>query len=171
MSRTLPYRGAPVELGAKARMVPIVSVMLGSLIPLLLPVIAEAPILPPFGLLVLLAWRLLRPGFLAAWAPLPLGFFDDLTSGQPVGSAMLSWTIAFMAIELSERSMLWRDYFQDWFVAALAIAGCIGAGYVFALFAGGQAPILSIVPQLLASILVFPAVARLCARLDVWRLR
>lgn len=171
MNRTLPYRGAPVELGAKARVVPIVSVMFGSLLPLLVPVIAEAPILPPFGLLVLLAWRLLRPGLLTAWAPLPLGFFDDLASGQPVGSAMLSWTIAFMAIELSERSLLWRDYLQDWLVATAAIAGCIGAAYLFALFAGGAAPILSIVPQALASILVFPATARLCARLDVWRLR
>jgi rod shape-determining protein MreD len=164
MSATLPYRGAPVELGAKARAVPIVSVMLGSLLPLLVPVIAESPVLPPFGLLVLLAWRL-------PWMPLPLGFFDDLASGQPVGSAMLSWTVAFLAIEVSERSLLWRDYLQDWFVASAAIAGCIGAAYLFALFAGGAAPIFAVMPQLAASVLIFPAVARLCARLDVWRLR
>jgi len=171
MSRTLPYRTAPMTLSGKARAVPIVSTMFGSLLPLLVPVIAQSPILPPFGLLVLLAWRLLRPGFWAAWAPLPLGFFDDLASGQPVGSAMLSWTIAFLAIELSELSLLWRDYLQDWLVAAAAISGCIGAGYLFALFAGGDAPILAVVPQVLASILIFPAVARLCARLDVWRLQ
>lgn len=171
MTNVLPYRGAPVDIGAKARAVPVVSVILGSLIPLLLPVIADAPILPPFGLLILLAWRLLRPGFWAVWAPLPLGFFDDLASGQPVGSAMLSWTVAFLAIEYSERALLWRDYWQDWLIAGAAISGCIGAAYLFALFAGGTAPILSVVPQLVASILVFPIVARLCVRLDVWRLR
>ncbi|NNM75593.1 rod shape-determining protein MreD [Sphingomonas sp. ID1715] len=171
MSRTLPFRTAPPVLSVKARAVPIVSTMLGSMLPLMLPVIAEAPVVPPFGLMVLLAWRLLRPGFWAVWAPLPLGFFDDLASGQPVGSAMLSWTVAFLAIEVSERTLLWRDYLQDWFVAALAIAGCMAAGYVFALFAGGAAPMVSVVLQIVASILVFPAVARLCARLDVWRLR
>lgn len=168
---TLPYRGAPPLLSAKAKAVPIVSTMLASLIPLMLPAIAQAPILPPFGLMMMLAWRLLRPGFWAPWAPLPLGLFDDLASGQPLGSAMLSWTVAFLAIEASERTLVWRDYVQDWFTATLTIAGCIAAAYLFALFAGGAAPILVIVPQIVASILVFPLVARLCARLDGWRLR
>lgn len=168
---TLPYRGAPPILSAKAKAVPIVSTMLASLLPLMLPVIAQGPILPPFGLMMILAWRLLRPGFWAAWAPLPLGLFDDLASGQPLGSAMLSWTIAFLAIEASERSLIWRDYLQDWFTAGLTLTGCIVAAYLFALFAGGAAPIYAIVPQILASILVFPVIARLCARLDVWRLR
>lgn len=168
---TLPYRGAPPLLSAKAKAVPIVTTMIGSLLPLMVPVIAEAPILPPFGLLALLAWRLLRPGFWAPWAPLPLGFFDDLASGQPLGSAMLSWTVAFLAIEASERTLIWRDYLQDWFTAALVVAGCLAAGYLFALFAGGAAPIYAVVPQIVASVLVFPAVLRLCARLDSWRLR
>lgn len=171
MSTTLVYRGYQPALSFKARAVPTVSTMLGSLLPGMLPIIAQAPIVPPFGLLMLLAWRLLRPGLWAVWAPLPLGFFDDLASGQPVGSAMLSWTLAFLAIDASERSLLWRDYVQDWVVASAAIAGCLLAGYVFALFAGGAAPIYAIVPQALASMLFFPAVARLCARLDAWRLR
>jgi rod shape-determining protein MreD len=168
---TLPYRGAPPTLSAKAKAVPIATTMIASMVPLMIPVIAEAPILPPLGLLVILAWRLLRPGFWAPWAPLPLGLFDDLASGQPLGSAMLSWTIAFLAIEASERTLIWRDYLQDWLTAALTITGCIAAGYFFALFAGGAAPIYAIVPQIISSILVFPAVARLCARLDIWRLR
>lgn len=168
---TLPYRGAPPLLSAKAKAVPIVTTMVGSLLSLMVPVVAQAPILPPFGLLVILAWRLLRPGFWAMWAPLPLGLFDDLASGQPLGSAMLSWTVAFLAIEASERTLIWRDYLQDWFTAALAIAGCLTAGYLFALMSGGAAPIYVVVPQIVASILVFPAVLRLCARLDSWRLR
>ena len=171
MSRTLPFRSAPPVLSGKARAVPIASTMLASMLPLAMPVIAEAPVMPPLGLLTILAWRLLRPGFWAVWAPLPLGLFDDLASGQPVGSAMLSWTIAFLAIDASERTLLWRDYVQDWLVAAAAIAGCILAAYVFGLFAGGQAPIWSIIPQIAAAILIFPVVARLCARLDAWRLR
>lgn len=160
----------PPTLSLRARATPIVSTMLGSLVTML-PIVAQAPILPPFGLMMLLAWRLLRPGLLPVWMPLPLGLFDDLASGQPVGSAMLSWTVTFLIIDASERSLVWRDYLQDWLIAAAAIAGCLVAGFGFALLAGGKAPILVIVPQIIASVLLFPAVARVCARLDAWRLR
>lgn len=170
MSRAgaLGWAGQTLSFGARAT--PVLSTMAGSLVTMA-PVIVQTPVLPPFGLMMLLAWRLLRPGVWPIWAPLPLGLFDDLASGQPVGSAMLSWTLAFLAIDASERTMLWRDYLQDWLVAAAAIAGSLILGFGFALFAGASAPILSIVPQLLASVLLFPIVARLCARLDVWRLR
>lgn len=169
--RTLPFRVGKPVLSLRARATPVASVMFASLVPLLLPVVADWPFLPPFGLLMLLGWRLLRPGFFLPWAPLPLGAFDDLASGQPIGSAMLLWTLAFLAIDASERALLWRDYLQDWIVAAAAIAFCLAGGYLLALLAGGDAPVLSFVPQLLASILVFPVIARLCARIDIWRLK
>src|SRR3546814_20303414 len=67
---------------------PAISVMLGSLVTII-PVIFPGGLLPPFGLMVLLAWRLLRPESLKIWSPVLLGLFDDLLSGQPFGSAML----------------------------------------------------------------------------------
>lgn len=170
MSSVVSMYERPPTLSLRARATPIVSTMLGSLATML-PIIAQAPVLPPLGLMMLLAWRLLRPGLWAVWMPLPLGLFDDLVSGQPVGSAMLTWTVTFLILDASERTLVWRDYLQDWLIAAAAIAGCLVAGYGLALLAGGRAPILTIVPQLVASILLFPAVARLCARLDAWRLR
>lgn len=170
MSRVVGMYGRPPTLSPLARATPALSTMAGSLVTVL-PFILQAPLLPPFGLLMLLAWRLLRPGLWPVWAPLPLGFFDDLVSGQPVGSAMLTWTVLFLILETSDRTLVWRDWLQDWLVAAGAIAGCIVAGFILALMAGGHAPILSVVPQIIASILVFPAVARLAARLDAWRLR
>ena len=68
----------------RAGSVPYLSIMLGSLVPLLL--IADVmPLLPPLGFLMLIAWRLMRPGLLPLWAGAPLGAFDDLVSGQPFG--------------------------------------------------------------------------------------
>ena len=67
---------------------PWATILFGSLTPWL-PIIAPAPVLPPFGFLLMLAWRLLRPGLLPPWAGLPLGLFDDLYSGQPMGSGVL----------------------------------------------------------------------------------
>lgn len=170
MSRFVGMYGRPPTLSFRARATPILSTMAGSLF-IALPFVFQGPMLPPFGLLMLLAWRLLRPGLWPVWITLPLGFFDDLASGQPVGSAMLTWTLIFLGLEFTERSLVWRDWLQDWLVAAAAISGAIILGFLLALMAGGRAPILTIVPQIIASILFFPAVARLAARLDGWRLR
>ena len=79
--------------------IPVASVMLGSLSPLM-PLIATLPILPPFGFMILIAWRLLHRTVWPVWAAVPLGAFDDMLSGQPLGSAMILWTLAFFRARL-----------------------------------------------------------------------
>ena len=44
----------------RVRGTPIASVMVASLLPSILPIVATSPTVPPFGLLMLLAWRLFR---------------------------------------------------------------------------------------------------------------
>ena len=153
----------------KILLVPIVTVMLGSMITAL-PFFPGVALLPPMGYMMMLAWRLMRPGIWPVWIGLPLGLFDDLWSGQPFGSAALIWSLTMLAIELVDARAVWRDHLQDWFLAAIALT--------FALFAGlginglvYRAPEANvIVPQILLSILLFPLVIRLCARFDRWRL-
>lgn len=146
---------------------PWLSILIGSLTPWL-PVIAPAPILPPFGLMMLLAWRLLRPGLLPLWAGLPFGFFDDLYSGQPLGSGILLFSITLIVIELIEIRFPWRNFWLDWSTAAVVLAVYLG---VTALLSGASLMQLTvIVPQLLLSIVLFPVVARLVAQLDRLRL-
>jgi len=148
---------------------PWLTIMLGSLTPLL-PVIAPAPILPPLGYLLLLAWRMLRPGLLPMWAGLPLGLFNDLYSGQPIGSGILLFSVTMIALELLELRFPWRSFWQDWLVAALFIPVFLLAS---ALFSGasiglGQAPLL--IPQLLLSVIAFPIVAKMVSLFDRMRL-
>lgn len=170
MSRSIvPLGTSPLQLTFKARAVPIASTLLGSLLTTL-PVIATAPLLPPFGLLFLIAWRMLRPELWPVWAALPLGLFDDLLSGNPLGTAMLTWTIAFVILDVIDRWQVWRDYWQEWFIASGLIALCLIGGFLVTLATGGGGYILIIVPQLIASILAFPVVVRLTAILDRWRL-
>ena len=94
----------------------------------IVPVVATVPLLPPFGLLMLIAWRLLARFALRPWAAAPLGFFDDLVSGQPLGSSVLLWSVCFVVIELIEVRLVFRDFWQDWMIAAGAIAFCLCAG-------------------------------------------
>jgi rod shape-determining protein MreD len=149
--------------------VPVVTVLFGSLLTAL-PLIAQSPILPPFGLLLLLSWRLLRPELWRAWIGLPLGLFDDMASGQPIGSAMFLWTVALIGIDAIEHRLVWRSYRQDWLIASLAIIVCLSGGLFFARITGGGAmPFSLIVPQMVWTILLFPFVVRQCARIDRWR--
>lgn len=149
---------------------PFLTVMLGSAATIL-PVIAQSPAMPPFGLLVLLAWRLLRPELWRAWIALPLGLFDDMMSGQPIGSAIFLWTVALIGIDVAEQRLLWRDWKHDWLIAAVAILFCQVTGLFFAQIAGGGAIRVALVaPQAILAILLFPFVARQCAWIDRWRL-
>lgn len=152
-----------------ATVVPYLSILIASLVPVFF-IATALPLVPPLGFLMLLAWRLVRPGLLPVWAGLPLGLFDDLFSGQPLGSAVLLWSLAMIAIELVETRFPWRSFAQDWFTAGLILLVYIPA----AMLVSGGEPTLAVFvamgPQLVLSILVFPLFARLVARLDQIRL-
>lgn len=149
--------------------VPWLSVLLGSLTPWL-PVIAAAPVMPPFALMLLLAWRLLRPGLFPLWAGLPLGLFDDLYSGQPLGNGILLFSLVLLATEWFEFRFPWRTFLLNWAFAAAALALAI----VFAAIVSGarltSLQLAAIAPQVLISIVLFPLVARFAALLDRLRL-
>jgi rod shape-determining protein MreD len=156
---------APSPLIAIA--VPWVTVMLGSLSPTW-PVIASAPMLPPLGFLTLLAWRQLRPGLLPVWAGLPLGLFDDLYSGQPLGSAVLLWSIALIVLEVIELRFPWRNFLLDWLVAAGLTIVYLPTAMGLAM--GASPSIVVLAPQLLISVFAYPVVGRLVALFDRLRL-
>lgn len=145
-----------------AAITPWASVMAGSLLTTL-PVVATMPVLPPFGLLVLLSWRFTRPERLPIWAPLPLGLFDDLLSGQPLGNAVLLWTVCFLAIDLTDQRLVFRSFWQYWLFAAGAIGFCLLAGRIIAAPIGAHVDTMLLV-QITVAGLLFP----LCARMSVW---
>jgi rod shape-determining protein MreD len=150
------------------QLVPVLSVLLASLAPLL-PTIASVPLLPPLGLMMLIGWRLLRIDLWPAWAALALGLFDDLFSGQPLGSAMALWTIMFLIFDFVDTRLIWRDHAQDWGLAVVAMAGVLTGGWGLAELTGGATPLWLLGPQIIISALLFPLVARACATLDRWR--
>jgi len=148
---------------------PWATMLLGSLTPWL-PVIAPAPVLPPFGFLLMLAWRLLRPGLLPPWAGLPLGLFDDFYSGQPMGSGVLLFSIALIIIELIEIRFPWRNFWLDWLTATGLVVPYL---VVAALLSGATLTVVQlgvIAPQILLSVVLFPVIARMVAMLDRLRL-
>lgn len=144
-------------------------VMLGSLSPTW-PIIASAPLVPPLGFLLLVAWQQLRPGLFPVWAGLPLGLFDDLYSGQPFGSAVLLWSLAMVGIDVVERRFPWRTFIHSWLVACGFIAAYLVLALALANLAGGNTPLAVIVPQIVLAGLAYPIAARLVGAADRFRL-
>jgi rod shape-determining protein MreD len=149
--------------------VPVLSTLAACLLDVL-PIVATAPLVPDFAFLLLIAWRLLRPEMWQAHAALPLGLFNDLVSGLPIGQSMALWTAAFLVLDLIDSRVGWRDYWMDWmFAAVLIILYTLGGWYVARLMGSG-APFAIMLPQIFLAILAYPLVARLAVSLDRWRL-
>ena len=162
-----PINRAPLPWLAAG--LPWVSVMVMSLFTFS-PVIASAPVLPPLAFMTLLAWRMLRPSFFPVWVGLPLGAWDDLYSGQPIGSGIVLWSVAMLAMDVIDERFLWRGFRQDWLVAAVLLSA-------YLLLASGLAAIavryplpLTIGPQWLITIILFPVINQFVALLDRVRL-
>ncbi|MDY7097372.1 MAG: rod shape-determining protein MreD [Pseudomonadota bacterium] len=153
----------------RALTVPYATIMLASVLPFIL--LADVmPLLPPLGYLMLLGWRIMRPGLLPLWVGVPLGAFDDLFSGQPFGSAILLWSVAMITLEIIESRFPWRGFWQDWLSAGLAIFLYLASAM---LVSGSQITlplVLAALPQLLLSILLYPILAQAIAVLDRFRL-
>lgn len=149
--------------------IPWLSILIASIIPTFF-VASAVPLVPPLGLIVLISWRLLRPGLIPVWAGFPLGMWDDLFSGYPFGSAIFLWSMALLAIDVWEARFPWRGYVQDWLTAVLIIAVYL---LIAALLSGGHGswPMLrALGPQLLLSAMLYPIMSRMIAKLDRVRL-
>ncbi|MET0374648.1 MAG: rod shape-determining protein MreD, partial [Rhizorhabdus sp.] len=140
--------------------VPVGSILLGSVMGLV-PIIATEPIVPPFGLMLLLAWRLLRPELWAAWAGLPLGLADDLISGHYLGTSMMLWTVALLVLDWVDHNLVWRDWWMEWLIAAIAIAAIDIGAWALSQPLESHTPLSTLVPQLIGAILLFPIILRL----------
>lgn len=152
-----------------ARGIPWLSIMIASLLPGWLT-IASAPLMPPLGFLMFIAWRQLRPGVSPLWAGIPLGLFDDLYSGQPIGSAVMLWSAAAIALDFVEERLPWRNFLTEWMLAAGLIIPYILFGLLLANLAGATTPLQVVLPQIAISILIYPLAGRLVALLDRMRL-
>ena len=166
-----PRLGEPASLW-RMRIVPVATVMIASALPLMLPLVANSPVLPPLGLLFFLCWQLLRTEMWPVWIGLPLGLWDDLFSGQPIGTAVGLWTLASIAIHYSSQRIYWRGFLHDWVIAALLIASIQALAALIAHPGAAAGRVLGlVVPQIVISILLVPLVMRLTGKFDNFRLK
>nr|WP_294850235.1 rod shape-determining protein MreD [uncultured Sphingomonas sp.] len=173
MSRSALSQGRKLERGPRkhADAVPAISVVVGSMLSML-PIMSNTGWWPDFGLLMLLAWRLLRADAWPAWWAAPLGFVNDLLAGYPIGLSVFIWSAIMIAMDVLDRRTMWRDYWIEWAIAGLLIGVAEIAQWRAAAIMGASTPFrMTTGPAILFSCLAFPLAALIANRLDRWRLR
>ena len=168
----LGQRGAGIGRGPRpgADYVPAAMVLAGSMISLL-PIVSSTGWWPDWGLLMLVAWRLLRADAWPAWWAAPLGFANDLITGNPIGLSMALWSAIMIGMDILDRRTMWRDYWIEWAIAALFIGLAELAQWRVAAILGASVPLnKSAGPAIVIGVLSFPVAAFLAARFDRWRL-
>ena len=169
MSRILGSEQDVAWWSARRQTVPVLTTLAAALLDAL-PIVTQTPLVPDFAFLVLIAWRLLRPELWPAYMALPLGLFNDLIAGHPLGESMAIWTMTFLLLELIDSRVGWRDYWLDWLFACFAITGHTAWGWYIARVSGAPSSFNILLPQLALSVFSYPLVARLVLTLDRWRL-
>ena len=154
---------------ALVMIIPPVSIVIASLLQFL-PIASGLPYLPPLGFMMLVAWRIHQPSVLALWAGIPLGLVDDLYSGQPFGSAIMLWSLTILLLEIIEVRFPWRGFGQNWLTFAVLSTIYILVCALLSGAAPGIPGLIALGPQILLSIVLYPMVARMVARLDRLRL-
>ena len=169
MARIALTQGDVRRKDLRRRYVPLASTILACLLNIL-PIIVSAPVIPDFAFMVLLAWRLLRPEMWSATTAIGLGLFNDLIAGHPLGQSVALWTATFLLMDVIDSRVVWRDYWMDWLFAALFILAYTYCGWAIGRWMGSTSDFAILWPQVGASILLYPVVARIVLMLDRWRL-
>jgi rod shape-determining protein MreD len=169
MSRIALTQGDVRRQDFRRQYIPVLTTLAACLVSIL-PVITAAPIVPDFAFLVLIAWRLLRPELWSATTAIGLGFVNDLVSGHPLGQSVAIWTATFLLMDLIDSRVVWRDYWMDWLFASLFILGNAYLGWLIGRWMGSSSEFAVLWPQVGASVLVYPVVARIVLVFDRWRL-
>jgi rod shape-determining protein MreD len=169
MSRIALTSGDVAMKHFRRKYVPVGTTLIASLL-VLLPVVVNAAYVPDLGFLVFISWRLLRPEMWTARTILPLGLFNDLIAGHPLGQSMALWTITLLLLDFVETRAVFRDFWMDWLLASVLIVFNTFGGWLIALMMGSRSSVVVLWPQLALSILAYPVIARLIVLLDRWRL-
>ena len=149
--------------------IPALSVVIASLASLL-PIVSATGWWPDLGLLMLLAWRLLRGDVWPAWVAAPLGLVHDLLTVAPIGLSIALWPLFMLAMDIVDRRTMFRDYWIEWLLASLFIALAVLVTWQVAAWDGAPVRFAAVAPSILVNIFCFPIAAYIVARLDRWRM-
>jgi rod shape-determining protein MreD len=130
------------------------------------PLLVPVPVFPQVALLGIFVWATFQPGLMPPWAAFVLGVVADLLFAQPLGvnATLFAATAGF--IRLFEARYGHHAHGFDWAVAAAVIIAFETATWGLMGMAGRPVPLLPLGWQALTSMVAYPLVVALCARVQ-----
>ena len=112
-------------------------------------------------------WATFQPGLMPPWVAFLLGLVADLLLALPLGinATLLPATALF--VRIFEARYGHHKYGFDWAVAAAVILVFEGLTWQLLAFTGTRGPFLPLLAQALTTVLAYPAVVLLCARIQL----
>lgn len=157
----------PDERGeALRRMVPAGTVFLALLL-MALPLPLAWGVMPHVALLLAILWASIQPRLMPAWAAFLLGLFADLLFGGPVGIWALLFAVSVIAVRLVETRAESHSLLFDWIFAALVATVAHVLAWQLLRFLGTSPPLLPFLAQALLTVVAYPPVAALAARIQL----
>lgn len=122
------------------------------------------PVLP---LVLTFAWAVIRPSILAPMAILLLGLFLDIVWGAPLGLWAVSLLTAYGVVLASRNMMAGQSQPMMWAWYGTVCVIAMGGAYLFSMLDAHTMPnLVSVLWQLLATIVLYPLAHRLIDRFE-----
>jgi rod shape-determining protein MreD len=130
------------------------------------PLLVPAPAFPQVALLGIFVWTTFQPGLMPPWLAFVLGMVADLLFAQPLGvnATLFAATAGF--VRLFEARYGHHVHGFDWAMAAAVIIAFEAATWGLMSVAGRPVPLLPLGWQAVTSMVAYPLVVALCARIQ-----
>lgn len=127
------------------------------------PMFTPVPFVPMLPMLVVGVWALYQPQLMPPWFALIIGLVTDFTLALPAGvHATLMPALAFF-LDHGNRKQQTRPFLLDWLLAGFVVALYQLLATELAALGGARRPFSTLLPQLLVTWALFPAVTRISA--------
>nr|WP_279380274.1 rod shape-determining protein MreD [Sphingosinicella soli] len=129
-----------------------------------LPMFAPLPVMPNFGLLLVLLWTLYRPQQMPEWTGLPMGLVGDILLGTPVGTNGLLLPLFMILVRYADAYIRRPNWIGDWLFGIPMLFVYHLALWRLCAIVADPIPFLPLATQTAATIAVYPLAAHIFAR-------
>lgn len=160
----LPPDYPPVRQGIQLG-IPAFTVFLAMLV-MALPIPLAWGVMPHLALLLILIWASIQPRLMPAWLAFLLGLLFDIMVGLPIGHSALLFSAVVATVRLAEAWVEGHNMVLDWLFAAILILAAQLLSVQILRVIGHQAAFGPMMMQAALTILAFPLMVALAARVQ-----
>jgi rod shape-determining protein MreD len=156
--RTTPFQR--VEQNLRKLLPALISIVLAIVVVLPVGLPQWGVLAPPFLLISVFYWSLVRPDLMPPPAAFLLGLFQDLLTGAPLGLGALLMVLVQWIMRSQRRYLANRPFFLLWAAFGPVVFGTAALDWLlYSMFTLHAVPILGAVTRMVLGFFLFPVVA------------